>query len=371
MIRFAWLQSRTQTVIAMTGLAIIAVVLAVTGAHLAHLYHTSVASCAASRDCAAADTAFLSNDHALHIGLNVLVIVLPAIIGLFWGAPLVARELEAGTFRLAWTQSVSRARWLAVKLGVVGLAAMAVAGLLSLMVTWWSSPADRLSVSQFGSFDSRDIVPVGYAAFAFALGVTAGVLIRRTLPAMAATLVAFAFARLAMFEWIRPNLIAPVHRGLALSPASTGYGSEGSLLVGSHSSTLQPAPPDIPGAWILSTQIVDKAGHGLTSQFLASTCPDLGDAGPGGGPGGGGPGGGGPGGGGPGGGTGSTSHVPASVQQGLQDCVAKVGRTFHEVVAYQPASRYWPIQWYELAVYLGAAVLLGGICLWWVRRRLT
>ena len=118
-------------------------------------------------------------------------------IGVFWGAPLIAREFETGTYRLAWTQSVTRTRWLAVKLGVVGLASIAVAGLLSLMVTWWSSPIDRVNADRFrlGIFAERDIVPIGYAAFAFALGVTAGLLIRRTLPAMAATLVAFVGAR--------------------------------------------------------------------------------------------------------------------------------------------------------------------------------
>ena len=84
-----------------------------------------------------------SNDSSLRTWLGVLVIVVPGIIGLFWGAPLVARELEAGTFRLAWTQSVTRTRWLAVEArrrrpGV----SMAVAGLLSLMVTWWASPPE-------------------------------------------------------------------------------------------------------------------------------------------------------------------------------------------------------------------------------------
>ena len=108
------------------------------------------------------------------------MIVVPGVIGVFWGAPLVARELETGTYRLAWTQSVTRARWIAVKLGVVGLASMAAAGLLSLMVTWWSSPIDRVNMTLYTSFDQRGIVPIGYAAFAFALGVLAGVLIRRT-----------------------------------------------------------------------------------------------------------------------------------------------------------------------------------------------
>src|SRR5262249_52817678 len=72
-----------------------------------------------------------------------LLLVTPAVIGVFWGAPLVAREIETGTFRLAWNQSVTRARWLAVKLGLIGLASMATARLRSLMLTWWASPIDR------------------------------------------------------------------------------------------------------------------------------------------------------------------------------------------------------------------------------------
>ena len=64
----------------------------------------------------------------------------PALIGLFWGAPLIARELETGTYRLAWNQSVTRSRWTLAKLGIGGLASVAVAGLLSLMITWWASP---------------------------------------------------------------------------------------------------------------------------------------------------------------------------------------------------------------------------------------
>ena len=98
----------------------------------------------------------------------------PSLIGMFWGAPLIARELETGTFRLAWTQSVSRMRWLLVKLGLVGLASAAVGGLLSLMVTWWYSPIDKVNQGRFGAaaFGLHGFVPAGYALFAFALGAT-------------------------------------------------------------------------------------------------------------------------------------------------------------------------------------------------------
>jgi hypothetical protein len=96
------------------GLAIVAIAAALTGPHLLHLYHTTVAGCAANGDCDTATTSFLRNDHLLRSSLGILVVVIPGIVGVFWGAPLVARELKAGTYRLAWTQSVTRTHWLAV-----------------------------------------------------------------------------------------------------------------------------------------------------------------------------------------------------------------------------------------------------------------
>ncbi|HEX3839858.1 MAG TPA: hypothetical protein VHU85_03595 [Acidimicrobiales bacterium] len=352
MIRLTWRQFRVQAAVVFGGLAVVAVLLAVTGPHLVHLYDSTVATCQAHGDCSTVTNAFLANDSTLRTWLNILLIVIPGLIGIFWGAPLVAREIETGTYRLAWTQSVTRTRWLAVKLGAIGLATMAVAGLLSLMVTWWSSPLDRAHVDPFGTFDQRDIVVIGYAAFAFALGVTAGLLIRRTVPAMATTLVGFAAVRVAFTFWVRPHLMTPVTHTLALDPANMGYGSSNG-----GPATLQPNPPDIPNAWVYSTQIVDKAGHALTPSFLASTCPQLSVPGPaGGGP-----------------SLRGASHlpVPSGAQQVLQDCVTKVGATFHEAVVYQPGSRYWAFQGYELAIYLGAALILGGVCFWWLRRRIT
>ena len=81
------------------------------------------------------------------LAVTAVVLVLPALIGLFWGAPLIARELEAGTHRLVWNQSITRTRWLAVKLGLVGLAAIAAAGLGSLAVDWWSDPIDKAAAA--------------------------------------------------------------------------------------------------------------------------------------------------------------------------------------------------------------------------------
>lgn len=205
MTRFAWLQFRMQAGVAFGALAVLAVVLGMTGPHIAHLYDTTVATCGAHNNCSSVIATFLSSYRLLQ-DLGNVVIVAPALIGIFWGAPLVAHELETGTHRLVWTQSVTRTRWFAVKLGLVGVASMAVTGVFSIMITWWSSPFDRINLTQFPVFSERGIAPIGYAAFAFALGVTAGVLIRRTLPAMATALVGFVVARVAVTFLVRPNL---------------------------------------------------------------------------------------------------------------------------------------------------------------------
>jgi len=219
-IRFATIQFRVQAAVALGGLVVVAVLLGVTGPHLVHVYDATVGGCQSHGDCSSATTLFLKTYRGLQIGVDALVVVVPGILGIFWGAPLVARELEAGTYKLAWTQTVTRTQWLGIKLALIGLSTMVVAGLLSLMATWWSSPVDRVNLTVFTSFDQRALVPLGFALFAFALGVTAGVILRRTVPAMATTLVAFVATRLLMNHFVVPRLLSPTVRQYPLGPAT-------------------------------------------------------------------------------------------------------------------------------------------------------
>jgi ABC-type transport system involved in multi-copper enzyme maturation permease subunit len=316
MIRFSWLQFRAQAVTAAAALAAVVVVLAVTSPHRQANFGVS---------------------HWLYTAGIVVLYLTPAIIGIFWGAPLISRELETGTFRLAWTQSISRTRWVAVKLGLTGLAAMATAGLLSLVVTWWSSPMDqrsplggyRLSAVLFGA---RDLVPVGSTAFAFALGVTIGLLTRRAVPAIAISLAVFAAVQVAVPLWVRPHLIPPVRTVSSLNLSNISVGSsfpENSLGV---STTV-----NIPGAWVYSNQVTTPSGS--TSLGLAPQACISGPAN-------------------------SPTAGPTSV------CQAAIGRLhLRRVVVYQPGSRYWAFQWLETAIYLLLALLLAGFCTWWINRR--
>jgi hypothetical protein len=357
MIRLTWRQFRSPAAVAIGCLVAIAVLAAVTGPNLAHAYSATLAACRPTGDCSSAMAAFARTDSGVRTAFGVLLTVVPALIGAFWGAPLIARELEAGTFALVWMQSVTRTRWLVVKLATLGAASMLVTGLLSLIVTWWAHPLDQATAAAYGTFSQRDITPVGYTALAFMIGVTAGMLIRRTVPAMAVTLSAFLVARIAGTYGVRPRILRPAQLVRALDPASTGFGSAtsptimlNSLFNGGPSSAMDPATPVIPNAWIYSTRVVDGSGHDLTNQVLNAQCPGVAS---GGGP------------------PSAPGHiaVPDEVAQQSQACVRKVGATYHELVTYQPAGRYWALQWSELALYGAAALLLATLCVWWVRRR--
>ena len=346
MIWLTWRQFRAQAWVTAAALAVIAAALAITGAHLAHLYDLSgLAACQAHGDCAAVADSFMiqikasTTDKIFYDGGALVVYAVPALIGVFWGAPLLTREIESGTFRLAWNQSVTRTRWLAVKLGLIGLAAMATAGLLSLMTGWWGSPVDHAldlpqgrngvsGVNRFAPllFGARGITPVGYAAFAFALGVTLGLLIRRTVPAMAATLAVFTGTMVTMAVWIRPHLITPLHAVSAFTAANLDQMSTGPA-PGSPMTVTDAV--NLPGAWVLSNQTITPSGHVFTGPAPRICFSGTGQA-----------------------------------------CINYVGRLhLRQLVTYQPASRYWTFQGYETAIFLALALALAGFCFWWIRRR--
>ncbi len=323
MIRLTWLQFRSQAAVALAALAAAAIVLAITGRNLAHLYDISgIATCNAQGNCGTLDDAFLSHYKFLRSLLDPAMLAVPALLGSFWGAPLIARELETGTYRLAWTQSVTRTRWLAVKIAVVGLASISVAGLFSLMVTWWFSPitkvsmtgASPLSVNRFtpGVFDARNIVPIGYAAFAFALGATAGLLLRRTVPALAVTLAVFAGIQTLVPNVIRPNLLPSTTITFRVNQATasrfTGIYTSGG---GAEIHLVLPVPH---GAWVTSAPPVETASGQVAPASSHLNCMFSG---------------------------GAPAKTRGPDLARIVGCLARYD--LHESVTYQPASHYWPL----------------------------
>jgi hypothetical protein len=345
MIWLTWRQFRAQAITAAAALAAFGILLAATGPHLASLYSTSKIIGCHGFACQPAANAFFGQLAGLDtvvylLGIGV-ILATPAIIGIFWGAPLIAREFEVRTFNLAWTQGVTRAQWLAVKLALTGLAAMAVTEALSLIYSWWADPISKaigvsnsgpqlFSQGQFSSviFASHGITPLGYAAFAFALGTAAGALTRRALPAMAITLAIFAAVQLAMPLAVRPHLVPPSHTTASI------YASD--LVYGSLTADVVPGHPD---AWILSSQALNPAGQ--TVSAIPAACNNANPSGEKGG---------------------TSAITPAQCMQ---------SRGYREAIAYLPTSRYWSLQWIETGIFLALALALAGFSFWRLGRRRT
>jgi hypothetical protein len=269
------------------------------------------------------------------------LIAVPLLAGMFWAAPLVSREYEAGTHRLAWTQSVSPLRWITVKIALIfGVLAAGALG-LGLLATWTLDPLVVAFGGRYNStwYDVQGIVPVACMLFALGVGVATSALIRRTIPAMAATLVAYAVARIPI-HWIRPNFAPVAVRNLTV-PLRTLLGHSGPVPSNLVTPTLSP------GDWLQSFTVTDSAGHAVpTNNGLAGLirhyCPNALTPGSG------------------------SVHIDSLCQSTLQT------QSLHETIRYQPASHFWFIQTVESAIFLAiAAVLITTAIIAVTRRRPT
>jgi hypothetical protein len=344
MIWLTWRQFRVNATVLYVPLLVFAAALVLTGPHLADVYGESAST---FLDWIAAQ----GSDKNLYTVGSVAGYVVPGLVGVFWGAPMIAREVEAGTHRLIWTQSITRNRWLATKLGLGMLGAMAAGGLVGLALTWWAHPIDK-AVNSGGSdtgsifslarvspelFGTRGMAPIGYAALAFAFGVLAGAMIRRTVPAMALTLVVYLVVQVAMPMWVRPHLVAPTEKATAIT-AETLQGIMGQG-PGLPIEQLDVAF-DVAGAWKLSNHTVDANGKPVDTfpSWVSQCLPEPG-----------------------------TERAPVGARErGCFDRLTSAG--YRQQVTYQPASHYWALQWRETGVLFAGALGLVGLCFWRVRR---
>ena len=308
-----WRQHRAQFCVGAALLAALAVLLLITGLQMASQYHSAIAACTATHSCTNQGGLFLGNRT---VGfLVIMTLGAPALAGLFWGAPLVASELETGTSQFAWMQSVTRRRWLAVKTGWMLLAAAVWGGVISGLVTWWSGPNNALHLDAFnpGRFDIMGIVPVAYALFAMTLGIAAGTLLRRTLPAMAITLAGFIAVRAVIALWLRPQYMSAITVTYKVLGGYTPPGSYWQLAQGVLGPNGQPVP-----------QPNGPAAYGIPLGYLPASCAPL---------------------------NGGATKVAPSCAQALAQ--------FHGFITYQAADRYWTFQGIETGIFvLLAAILL-------------
>jgi len=308
--RMAWVTWRQHRA-ALAGVAALlgalAVYLWLTGLQMRHAY---------AADCHSASSLACAMNFTGRYGVTAIIVsiflqAVPPLIGAFAGAPVLARELETGTFRYAWTQGFGRGRWALAKLVLLGAVVAAAAGAFSVLFSWYNQPfvaAGYVMPLSTRVFDLRGVAFAAWTLTAFAIGALAGMLIRRVVPAIAATLAVYAGLAFATALWLREHYTAP--------------------LVTSN--------PNLPGsAWVVS-QWYTKGG---TFAFPARGIPIVR----------------------------ALSRFCPSFNVSPAQCLARHGYT--QWSSYQPGSRFWPFQWIEGGWLLALSVLLIAATVWLVRRR--
>jgi hypothetical protein len=185
--------------------------------------------------------------HTLGHAFEALLIGAPAVAGVFMGAPLLSADFERGTHLLTWTQGMTRRRWAAANLSLlIALSALAAAVMAVGAQIWITHLPKNPYNSTWEIYDLQAPVVFSYVLFAVALGAAAGAALRRTVPAMAATLGIFIAVRVAFVELARPHLLPTITRVVvggtgANSVVPPGAGYVDSTFLDAH---LRPLAPD-------------------------------------------------------------------------------------------------------------------------------
>jgi hypothetical protein len=332
MIGITWRQHRGAMAGVAAVLGLLAVWLWINGTSL-HNTYTAALAChpASSAVCqnlisntfsTSASSRFMSNKGPG----GVLLQLLPALIGAFVGAPVLARELETGTFRYAWTQGFGRWRWALGKLVLLGGMLAAATAAFGALVSWYYQPLFSTGDQAAGLYQStpldtlfalREVTFPAWTLAAFTIAALAGMLIRRVVPAIVATFAVYAPLAIATGAVLREHYLTPLTTH-SLNPPGTGW---------------------IIGQWWTKGGRFAFSGPPTANlfQYCSSATPGAVVKGAG----------------------GATETVP--------QCLAKAGYTMW--TSYQPASRFWPFQLIEGGWLLALSALLIATTVWLVQRR--
>ncbi|HUD08051.1 MAG TPA: hypothetical protein VMQ52_03170 [Candidatus Saccharimonadales bacterium] len=349
----AWRQHRKQFMVAGIFLVLFAAFMIPTGLSFWHTYQHALSTCGNTDTCGQLNgELFQSSIDSLLIHLvPVAIMFVPILLGLFWGVPLLTKEYVEGTNKLVWTQSMSRRRWLTVKLVWVLVGAAIVVGAFAALDTWWSKSGNALSLNRFFllQFNSQGIVPIAYAIFAVSLGVMFGAWFKRTMLALGVTLVLL----IAVVIVIVPNFVRPHYE----TPQTYNV----SLL-----NSVGPSSANIPvtnsATLIVNQTVVNKNNQPLNWANPPEQCVVATPAGFG------------------GGGNGhSVSAIPNKngVPEAIDsrnggpavslNCLQTLGYQMN--IRYQPSYRYWDFQRIETGLYLALSIIPIGVTYWLVVKR--
>lgn len=317
-----WRQHRGTLISGPAVLGAVAVFLLFAGLKVHHDY-AAIAACPLngrneSHACFTAIAHFNANDWTLGNTVLILMQLVPVLLGAFAGAPVLARELETGTFRYAWTQGFGRERWTIAKLVLLAVVVTALAGALGEVFAWFFQPflpVEGMNVLAAAVFQTRGVAFAAWALAAFAIGAFFGMLLRRIVPAMAVTVGVYLALVLAAWDLRKHYPVALVRSNFNL-----GIGQSA------------PSSP-----WLLKTWYTSQGGKPANPSVVNQIFALF-----------------------------PRSGAP-KVKETLAKELARHGLT--QWTSYIPVSRFWPMQSMEGGWLLALSVLLIAATVWLVRRR--
>lgn len=332
---FVFRQHRKQFLVFGAILAAFTVFSILTSNHYWHLYQSAKEACAqnaANPSCSDLSNSLPFSYGAVQRAVYVTSLVVPLLLGLFLGSPLFSRECEEGTNKLAWTQSVSRRKWVTAKLVWTILFAALYGLTVSLLLNWWTRTPNSLNHDRFGAgeFDVQGMMPLAYSVFFTTVGLTMSAWFRKTLIALAVTLGLFIAFQVSFAQWIRAHYMAPITVTAPMGPNAID--------------------DKIPtGAWVIQRDVVDKHGKTFNSfdiNNMPANCRAMIQQVKGGG-----------------------IRVKAGPDgaDSIDTCLNDAG--YHQIAKYQPAYRYWDFQRIEAGIYLSLTALAIGATYWLVLKR--
>jgi len=312
-----WRQYRKQLLL-FVGVFVVFAAIAVPGSlHFWHHYQHILSTCEQTDSCGQIrNMVFHTQTDGLVANFVKLTLLgLPILLGLFWGVPLVAKEYAENTNKLAWTQGVSRGRWLTSKIAWVLLATVVYAGGFAALATWFSRTSNAINHDKFAAlaFSSQGVVPVAATVFAVALGILFGAWFKKLLPAFGATLGLLMVVQIAV-----PLVVRPHYQPLLTSTQDLNLPDM------SQSHPRGPSAQD----WVISSRQATDGGQVLDTNNPPEQCVIKQD--------------------------GTKAQGGAFASGGGPiigiECLKSLG--YHWQVRYQPEYRYWDFQRIEAAIFL-------------------
>jgi hypothetical protein len=358
-----WQQHKKQFLTLGLLLILAAAFLIPTGIHYWNVYQDALTACLANSTAAECRSELSTELFKSGITANIfdaikfVVVAIPVLLATFFGLSLIGREYTDGTNLLAWTQGISRRKWLTAKMAWTLGATVSAAAVVVALHTWWWHTGNDLWLTRFQPLDFavQGIVPIAITFFAVAVAIALGAWFKRTLPALGALLVIIIVTQSVVPMVARPNYAAPrLHKSALYTVADK-----------SHRPDRAPIPTDKEAIWITEATIVNNQGQPLDwihpprecshtveelermfeEQAARDQSAQRGDREPN-----------------------RESYIgrAGGPEVGMR-CIAEKG--YHWEVYYQPANQYWKFQAIESALYVLLSVPFIAFTYWLVLRR--